>query len=141
MTLSDLSAAFATIVHSILLSRLRHSFGISSVMVFSWYHAVETQIISVNGFKFLSQLIQYVLPQGSVLDSVFSALCLALPFSSSPSFTFASQFLRPQSGEQIPSSLSAPRHLCKITALISEAQQATPQCCTIEMIFVTPKHT
>ena len=51
LSLFDLSAAFDTIGHSILLSRLHHTFGISGTALFRFqsYLSDRTQVVSVNG--------------------------------------------------------------------------------------------
>ena len=56
MSLRDPSAAFGTIDHSILLTRLNISFGLSG-SVLSWFHSYlsdRTQTVAVNGSKSLS---------------------------------------------------------------------------------------
>ena len=74
--LFDLSAAFGTIDHSILLSRLSYSFGISDT-VLAWFTSCltdSTQTISVNGSKALPAPLLYGFPQGSVLGPILFVL-------------------------------------------------------------------
>ncbi|WP_419629606.1 reverse transcriptase domain-containing protein, partial [Thiolapillus sp.] len=72
LSLLDLSAAFDTIDHSILLSRLSYSFGISDT-VLAWFTSYLTdriQTISVNGSKSLPAPLHYGVPKGSVLRPI-----------------------------------------------------------------------
>ena len=65
----DLSAAFDTIDHDILLSRLTEWFGIDGV-VLQWvrsYLTGRSQLVKVNGVLSTPQLLLCVVPQGSVL--------------------------------------------------------------------------
>ena len=76
LSLLDLSAAFDTVDHSILLSRLIYSFGVSDTVLawFIFYLTDHTQTISVNGPKFLPALLHDGVPQGSVLRSILFVL-------------------------------------------------------------------
>ena len=70
LSLLELSAAFDTIDHSILLSRLHHPFGISGTAL-SWYLSDRTQVVSVNG---ASSAGAFGVPQQSVLGPILVVL-------------------------------------------------------------------
>ena len=74
--LFDLSAAFDTIDHFILLSRLSYSFGIPDTVLsrFTTYFTDRTQTSSVNGSKSLPAQLHYGIPQGSVLGPILFVL-------------------------------------------------------------------
>ena len=76
LSLLDLSAAFDTIDHSILLSRLQTTFGISDTAL-SWFHSYlsdRTLKVSANGFFSKPAILQYGVPQGSVLGPILFVL-------------------------------------------------------------------
>ena len=76
LTLLDLSAAFDTIDHSILLNRLRKCFGISDV-VYKWlksYLSDRTQVIKLGNTHSDPQLLSFGVPQGSVLGPLLFSL-------------------------------------------------------------------
>jgi len=76
VALLDLSAAFDTVDHSILLHRLQHSFGIHSTAL-SWFHTYLTdryQTVSINEIKSDPVLLSCGVPQGSVLGPVLFTL-------------------------------------------------------------------
>lgn len=69
LTLLDLSAAFDTVDHEILLYRLRHTFGISED-VLEWFRSYligRTQYVSLNGEKSNAVILDCCVPQGSIL--------------------------------------------------------------------------
>ena len=76
LSLLDLSAAFDTIDHSILLSRLQQTFGISEQALkwFQSYLSGRTQVVSVNGFSSGSTDLKFGVPQGSVLGPILFVL-------------------------------------------------------------------
>ena len=77
LTLLDLSAAFDTIDHSILLERLYGHFGIP-VTVFQWFKSyISTngqQRVHIDGSLSCPQDLHFGVPQGSVLDSFLFCL-------------------------------------------------------------------
>ena len=73
--LLDLSAAFDTIDHAILLSRFSYSFGISDT-VLAWfisYLSDDTQTFSVNGSKSLPAPVEYSVLQALPLYFLHTA--------------------------------------------------------------------
>ena len=72
LVLLDLSAAFDTVDHTILLNRLRSSFGITG-RVLTWFKSYlenRSQCISINGGESRSFEMKYGVPQGSCLGPV-----------------------------------------------------------------------
>ena len=76
LTLLDLSAAFDTIDHSILLSRLQNTFGIrdSALSWFKSYLSGRTQTVSINNMNSKPSNLVCGVPQGSVLGPVLFSL-------------------------------------------------------------------
>ena len=72
LVLLDLSAAFDTIDHQILLDRLNIIFVLSGCVLdwFKSYLTNRTQCISVNNSLFDSATISYRVPRGSILGSL-----------------------------------------------------------------------
>ena len=69
LVLLDLSAAFDTIAHSILLDRMRHQLGINGV-AHAWFESYltrRTQRIRIGDAWSLAKFLLYCVPQGSVL--------------------------------------------------------------------------
>ncbi len=75
LVLLDLSAAFDTIDHNILLNRLENSVGISGSALawFKSYLSDHHQFVAVNEEVYRSQ-VQYEVPQGSVLGPLLFTL-------------------------------------------------------------------
>ena len=76
LTLLDLSAAFDTIDHSILLQRLNHTFGIvgSALDWFTSYLSNRFQAVLINGIRSDPVRLTCGVPQGSVLGPVLFTL-------------------------------------------------------------------
>jgi hypothetical protein len=76
LVLLDLSAAFDTIDHSILLDRMSTSFGItgSALSLLSSYLTNRTQSVSINGHSSPPSPMQTGVPQGSVLGPLLFTL-------------------------------------------------------------------
>ena len=76
LSLHDLSAAFDIIDHSILLSRLRHIFGISGTAL-SWFQSNfsdRTQVVSVNGVSSAPAALKVGVPWGPMLGPILFVL-------------------------------------------------------------------
>ena len=78
LSLLDLSAAFDTINHSILLSRLHHTFGISSTAL-SWFQSYlsdQTQVVSALSMVLPPHScgLNFSVHQGSVLGPILFVL-------------------------------------------------------------------
>ena len=79
LLLLDLSAAFDTVNHSLLLSRLENSFGITGT-VLQWFHSYLTrrsQFVEINDAKSSVRDLIVGFPQGSVLGPILYLLYTA----------------------------------------------------------------
>ncbi len=76
LVLLDLSAAFDTIEHNILLNRLEHFVGISGSTLawFKSYLSDPHQFVAVNEEVSYRSQVQYAVPQGSVLGPLLFML-------------------------------------------------------------------
>ena len=76
LLLLDLSAAFDTVYHDILLSRLQERFGVTG-KPFLWfrpYPSSRMQYVSVDGGASLKRALQCDVPQGSVSGPILYLL-------------------------------------------------------------------
>ena len=79
LLLLDLSVAFDTVNHSLLLPRLESSFGITGT-VLQWFHFYLTgrsQFVKINDTKSSVMDLTMGVPQGSVLGPILYLLCTA----------------------------------------------------------------
>ena len=86
LVLLDLSAAFDTIAHDLLLQRLEESLGVKGTVLqwFSSYLKGRSSVISIDKQKSDPTQSKYGVPQGSVLDPFFSPYTLCHYQKSSP---------------------------------------------------------
>ena len=76
MIMLDLSSAFDTLDHSILLARLRNMYGIRGAAL-RWFHSYlsdRRQYVSINGVHSDTVHMDFGVPQGSVLGSILFSL-------------------------------------------------------------------
>ena len=75
----DLSAAFDTIDHDVLLKRLEYRFGVTGVALawFRSYLSNRSQNVKVNHTKSSTSILKYGVPQGSVLGPILFTLYTA----------------------------------------------------------------
>ena len=79
LLLLDLSAAFDTVNHSLLLSRLKNSFGVTGT-VLQWFHSSlsgRSQFVEINDTKSSVRDLTVGVPQGSGLGPIFYLLYTA----------------------------------------------------------------
>jgi uncharacterized FAD-dependent dehydrogenase len=76
LVLLDLSAAFDTIDHDILLSRLKYNFGINNTALkwFKTYLQGRTQSVSIDSSQSSPSFLHYGVPQGSILGPILFTL-------------------------------------------------------------------
>ena len=76
LVLLDLSAAFDTVDHRILLLRLSNRFGITGTVLewFRSYLSDHTQFVQVNGACSASHVLEFGVPQGSVLGPLLYSM-------------------------------------------------------------------
>ena len=72
----DLSAAFDSVDHCILLSRLSRRFGVGGTALawFRLYLGDRTQFVNTNGSTFERRVLQFGVPQGSALEPLLFSL-------------------------------------------------------------------
>ena len=66
LVLLDLSAAFGTVDHATIITRLHQSFSVSGG-VLRWFTSYRIQVVSIHGTDSSSRTLDFGVPQGSVL--------------------------------------------------------------------------
>ena len=88
LVLLDLSAAFDTIDHNILLQRLEHQIGIKGTAL-SWFRSYLSdcsQFVHVNDESSINTTVSHGVPQGSVLGVRVLGFCVLSFFCSFPCY-------------------------------------------------------
>ena len=82
LVMLDLSAAFDTLDHDILISRLRCHFGFSDTVLkwFSSYHSGRTQSVIIGDATSSPRSVDFGVPQGSMLGPLFSLYVAPLQY-------------------------------------------------------------
>ena len=82
LILLDLLAAFDTIQHNVLLDRMQSRLGIRGSAI-EWFRAYLTQAVKVSGSLSEEKLIEFDVPQGSILVLLLFSLCTIRRYSKS----------------------------------------------------------
>ena len=81
LLLLDLSAAFDTVDHTILIERLANRFGLCDLALawFKSYLSDRTHFVSIHGARSVTRSLSCRVPQGSVLEPIFIIICSIPP--------------------------------------------------------------